>query len=504
MKLQNLLTHYANQLQEERDQAMTDGLDAPIEIPKARHLHTVGSLHIYGLELPEGRSLVQDVPFTILPSNDCEPTEGVVLGPYKNEVLVQTFDAFGETVHHCTVIPDTSGFLETAANRLTDMASKPESFTLGPAERLAPWLDPDESAQAADPRSNAATSILTTMWDVDEVERQTQIGTLLVELARLNKRVLLISPDHESLDNLAGAMAMKLRNAALPYKSLLSRYELPIVQTTNGIKLEEIGFEAHMHQFYAKANSHKVALRKKYDRFRELTPILAYKRDKQKDLNEVKLLEWRLLTSLSEWQGKIKSLDKTVADYEAIPIWKRLAMQAAGKNVETLKEYRIIYERKIQELMGEVEIAQQRIRELIPEATIPKDMRPEYDQLKEDIAKLGGTKKIREMLSAGEGTNRQAFIQNKRIVATTASRVLTDPIFKRTRFDVAIIDNAPRIPAPCLLGASGLIRERIILSGNSQDLRPWKKPGAHQTFGMWPQEFLREQLTSLSQETRVS
>ena len=130
-------------------------------------------------------------------------------------------------------------------------------------------------------------------------------------------------------------------------------------------------------------------------------------------------------------------------------------------------------------------------------------MRPEYDQLKEDIAKLGGTKKIREMLSAGEGTNRQAFIQNKRIVATTASRVLTDPIFKRVRFDVAIIDNAPKIPAPCLLGASGLIRDRIILTGNSQDLRPWKIPEAQKTFGMWPQEFLENFLKAPAPPTQV-
>ena len=48
-------------------------------------------------------------------------------------------------------------------------------------------------------------------------------------------------------------------------------------------------------------------------------------------------------------------------------------MQAAGKNVETLCEYRKLYEHNIQALMKEVEIAQQRIRELTPEATIPKD-----------------------------------------------------------------------------------------------------------------------------------
>ncbi len=478
---------------------MTQGLDAPIEIPQARRLHTIGSLHLYAVQMPEGRHLIPDVPITILPSNDCEPTEGVVLGQYNGEILIQTLDTFGETVHHFTIVPDTSGFLETASARLRDMASKPESFSLGPAERLVPWLAPSEATGVVHDRNSIAASVLTTHWSDDEAERLTRLGAILVEHARLNKRVLLISPDHESLDHLAGSIAKALRNAALPYKSLLTRYELPMLQATHGIDLHEIGFEAHMNQFYAKANSHKVALRKKYDRFRELTPILAYKRDKLKDLNEVKLLEWRLLTSLSEWQEKVKSLDKTVADYEAIPIWKRLAMQAAGKNVETLSEYRIIYEQKIQDIMKEVEIAQQRIRELVPEATIPKDMRPEYDELKEDITKLGGTKKIREMLAAGEGTNRQAFIQNKRIVVTTANRVLTDPIFKRVRFDVAIIDNAPRIPAPCLLGASGLIRERIILSGNSQDLEAWQMSETTQTLGKWPQEWLAHYLKTTPQ-----
>ena len=342
MNLLELLTHYADQLQDDRERAMTQGLDAPLEVPQARRLHTIGNLHLYAVHMPEGRHLIPDVPVTILPSNDCEPTEGVVLGQYNGEILIQTLDTFGETIHHFTIVPDTSGFLETAIARLRDMASKPESFSLGPAERLVPWLAPSEATGVVNDRSSIAASVLTTHWSDDETERLTKLGAILVEHARLNKRVLLISPDHESLDHLAGGIAKALRNAALPYKSLLSRYELPMLQTTHGIELHEIGFEAHIHQFYAKANSHKVTLRKKYDRFRELTPILAYKRDKLKDLNEVKLLEWRLLTSLSEWQAKMKSLDKTVADYEAIPIWKRLAMRAAGKNVETLSDYRII------------------------------------------------------------------------------------------------------------------------------------------------------------------
>ena len=115
-------------------------------------------------------------------------------------------------------------------------------------------------------------------------------------------------------------------------------------------------------------------------------------------------------------------------------------------------------------------MAQTRINELVPEAAVPKDMRPEFDELKEDIVHLGGAKKIREILAAEDDTNRQAFIQNRRLVVTTASRVLSDPLFSRVRFDVLLADEAPWIAAAPLLGAAGLVRERIVLSGDTRDI----------------------------------
>jgi len=138
--------------------------------------------------------------------------------------------------------------------------------------------------------------------------------------------------------------------------------------------------------------------------------------------------------------------------------------------MQSLAEYRALYEQQVQGLLGELETAKHRIDELIPEAAIPKDLRPEYHDLKDEIKKLGGTKQIRELLAAEEGTNRQAFIQNKRVVVTTAARVATDPLFTRVRFDVLIADEVPLIPAPFLLACAGLVRERIVLSGNTNDI----------------------------------
>jgi hypothetical protein len=502
MKLYDLLTLATATLTDEREVAMSRGLDAPLDIPQARHFRTVGSLHLYSCDVPPGSKFVPDIPVTLLPGNDIEPTEGYLLGWHQGKLMIQTFDHVGPTLHHCTLIPDTSGFLETGAARLSDMASKPDSFTLGPAERLVPWLDPQPLSYLAAARDGIPTTVLTTIWGDNRQARWTKLTAFIVDQVRKNKRILLVAPDHQTVDELTGAVAHALKMAAMPYRSLLCRYELPLMKDAFGMPLHEFGFEAQMYQFFAKANANKVVLRKKYDRFRELTPILAYKRDKQKDLNEVKLLEWRLLTQLSDWQGKVKGIDKILQDYDALPIWKRMGMQVAGKNIETLEEYRIIYQGKIQGLLKEVEVAQARIKELIPEATIPKDMRPEYDELKEEIKRLGGTKKIREMLAAGEGTNRQAFAQNKRIMVTTPGRILTDPLFRKVPYDLLIVDDAPRISAPLLLAATGTIRERIILSGDTTDLLPGV-PGNPSSPGLWPQAFLETLLDSTPQPTSV-
>lgn len=488
MKLLDLLQHFSTQLGTEKEEAIAQGLDDPIESPHTKKLGKAGSLHLYTLTLPSRMPVLEDIPLTIVPPGDLEPTEGYSLRRIGNDMLIQTLDTLGQSVEDNTIVPDTSGFFVTASKRLSEMAAKPESYALGPAERLAPWLDPEQAGGDGSARTGASAAILTTVWSDDQSTRWTKLGTLAVELMRKNKRVLLIAPSHQVVSELLGFFAKTFRNAALPFKSLLSCYEIPVLSQGSGISLQELGFEVQMHSFFAKSRSHKNALQSKYDRFRELTPILAYKGQKQRDLNEVKLLEWRLLSEVSDFQGKIKDIDTLVADYENLPVWKRLGMQTMGKNVDTLAEYRTIHTEKIADLMKEVEIAQARIRELLPEAAIPKDMRPEYEELKTDITRLGGTKKIREMLAAGEATNRQAFIQNKRLVIATPGRLVADPLFKRVRFDVLIAEDAPHIPAPLLLGAAGLIRERIIIAGNTQDLTPTQ--GTSGIGGLWRQSCL--------------
>ncbi len=470
MRIADLIEQYARLMGEERDAASSRGLDAPIAVTAGQRMRASGTLQVYGFDLPADAYVAEDVPITLIPPAEGEPTEGFVVHREGRRVFLQTFEAIGETVSTSTLVADTSGYYETLTRRLHDLATRPEAYTLGPAERLLPWLGPHEAGLDDARRSTASASVLATNWGEDYATRRSQLCGQILPLVRANKRVLLISPDHRRADEVLGSLARAMRAVGMQYKSLLSRYELPVLTEAAGMPLLEFGFEAQVHAFFARSHANKASLRRKYERFRELTPQLAYKAEKQRDLNEVKLLEWRLLTQLSELQGNIKEINTTLAEYEAIPIWKRLAMQTVGKNVETLGEYRTLYEQQIQHLLGELELAKARIDELMPEAAIPKELRPEYDELKEEMTRLGGMKKTRELLAAEEGTNRQAFLQNRRVLVTTASRVLVDPIFTKVRFDILIAHEAPLIPAAYLVGAASLARERIVLSGDTRDL----------------------------------
>ena len=473
MTARELIESWIRRLTVEQEQLRTAHLDQPIMPVTGRLIQTVGTLYVYELTLPTGCSLNIDTPLSIVPPDELEPIEGMVLSCRDGLAVVQTFDAIGQIIEGATIVPDRGGFLSTSTARLTEMLSQPESYRLGPADRLAPLL---EGRGGFEESGGSVSSVLTMMWSEDQTARRQKIASLSIELIRANKRILLVCPDHQAADEVAGGIARAMKAGGLNYKTWISRYEMTLSQQASGMAIQELGFEAQMHQFYAKSRADKAALRRKYERFRELTPILAYKGHKQKDLDEVRLLEWRLLTQLSDLQAKSKEANAILAEYESLPLLRRLTMQAVGKNVESLHQYLALYETQIAGLMKELDIAKARIEELAPEAAVPKDMRPEFEDLKEEIVRLGGTKKIRELLAAEEDTNRQAFIQNRRLVITTAERVLADPLFRRVRFDVLIADNAPWNWAPALLGAAGLVREQIVLTGDQRDI---------ETAGLW-------------------
>jgi hypothetical protein len=473
-----LIESWIANLEAERERLVETGQDAPVVASQGRFVRTTGGLHLYEFLIPDEVRLPLDLPVSLIPVDDTETTEGIVLRQKGQSILVQLVDNLGSDVPSVTLVPDQAGLVGTAAARLKEILAKPDLYHLGPAERLATLLQmPPREVETF----SASSSVFATLWSDDRALRRQKLGSLVMDMVRANKRVLLLSPNHEECDELVGAMGRTMKAGGLNPRTWVTRYELPMISQAAGLDLQELGFEAQMQQFYAKSQGDKASLKQKYDRFRELAPFLAQKEAKQRDLDEVRLLEWRLVTQFRELQVKLAGVDTTLKEFETLPLFQRLAMQTVGKNVDSLKQYRALYQSHMDRLNSEIDVAKGRIQQLVPEAAVPRGQRAEFEELKEHIAKLGGTKKVRELLAAEENPNRQAFVQNRRLVAATPMRVATDPLFSRVRFDVLMVDEAPQIAVPSLLAAAALVRERMIVSGDPRDIATvgrWTMPQA--------------------------
>jgi hypothetical protein len=461
-----LIESFIVRLEAERQRIGEVACDAPIIASRTRLLRTVGTLHVYEFTLPQEVRLSVDLPLSIVPPDEGESTEGIVLDQEENTVMVQANDALRPSASTVTLIPDLAGLLSTVASRLKEMITNVDAYRLGPAERLVSLFQTVQGGR----HTSTTSSTLTTIWLDDCIRRRQQLAALATELVRENKRILWLSPNHRESDEALAVVARTMKAGGLNHKTWISRYEMPLTSQPGAMDLQEVGFEVQMHHFYARSRSDQDSLRRKYERFRELSPFLAQKEEIQKDLDEVRLLEWRHVTQLRDLQVKIAEVASTLAEYEALPLLRRLGMQAVGKNVESLKQYRVLYQKQADEVNRHIDIAKARIQQLVPEAAVPRNLRAEYDELKEEVIKLGGTKKIRELLAAEADPNRQAFLQNRRLVAATPVRVASDPLFSRVRFDVLLVDEGPRIAAAPLLAAAGLVRERIVLSGDTREI----------------------------------
>lgn len=473
-----LIESWIVNLEAEQARLIETGQDAPAMASQGRLVRTTGGLHLYEFIVPGEVRLSIDLPVSLVPADDTDTTEGIILRQTGQSLLVQLVDHLGSEIPSSTLVPDHAGLVGTAAARLKEILAKPNLYHLGPAERLAALLQiPIGEVETF----SANSSVFTTLWSDDRALRRQRLGRLAMDLVRANKRILLLSPGHDDSDELVGMVGRTMKAGGLNPRTWVTRYELPLVSQAAGLDLHELSFEAQMHQFYAKSQGDKATLKRKYDRFRELTPFLAQKDAKQKDLDEVRLLEWRLVTQFRELQVKLAGVETTLKEFETLPLFQRLAMQTVGKNVESLKQYRALYQSQMDRLDSEIDVAKGRIQQLVPEAAVPRGQRAECEELKEHLAKLGGTKKVRELLAAEENPNRQAFVQNRRLVAATPTRVATDPLFSRVRFDVLMVDEAPQIAVQSLLAAAGLVRERIIVSGDPRDIAAagqWVMPQA--------------------------
>ena len=275
-----LIEFWITCLEAERACLTETAQDGPVVVSQGRLMHTTGGLHLYEFIVPADVQLSVDLPVSIVPSDEADTTEGIVLRQTGNSILIQLVDALGREVPSVTLVPDQAGLVSTSASRLKDMLAKPDLYHLGPTERLASLLQMQDVEAEAFP---SASSVFTTVWSDDQSVRRQKLGNLAMELIRANKRILLISPDHLACDEMVGMVGRTMKAGGLNHTTWITRYELPIVSQPAASIFRHWGSEAQMHQFYAKSQGNKASLRFKYEAS-ESWPLFCLRKKRSKKI----------------------------------------------------------------------------------------------------------------------------------------------------------------------------------------------------------------------------
>ncbi len=128
-----LIELWITRLEAERVRLTETGHDAPVVASQGRLVQTTGGLHLYEFIVPVDVQLSVDLPVSVIPVDETDATEGIVLRQTGNSFLVQLVDALGREVPSATLVPDQAGLVSTLVSRLKDMLAKPDLYHLGPA-----------------------------------------------------------------------------------------------------------------------------------------------------------------------------------------------------------------------------------------------------------------------------------------------------------------------------------------------------------------------------------
>ena len=125
MTAAELIESWIVNLEGEQARLVERGQDAPITASQGRFVRTTGGLHLYEFVVPNGVRMPIDLPISLVPADDTDTTEGIVLCQTGRSILVQLVDHLGSEGPSVTLVPDQAGLVGTAVARLKKILWEP-------------------------------------------------------------------------------------------------------------------------------------------------------------------------------------------------------------------------------------------------------------------------------------------------------------------------------------------------------------------------------------------
>ena len=412
------------------------------------------TIWVYSCNWDHAIPIAEEVPVTVRMQGPQAPTDGRVVGYDDDTLWLGVRNNLGAVTRPVYVRLDVNSLFLALADRFRDIERNHHSVSNRPVGRLL-----SNDGHIHNNESSPRIQMVTTP---NVAARHEKVKDIVLDGLRKNNRMLLTSAHNRDLDESLVAIVRAMRMEGLSYSTLVTRYPALVLEGKGTTDLRELAFEQQLRTNADGVRSDQATLRSLYHRYQKLVPRVAFAQEKTQDLEEIEVLEDRILDQISTLERKDTDLRIHVETYEDLPLWQRLSMQIGGKNPPTMKKMRSWCAKQLERLQKELGALQPRLSQARQEAYLSPDVWLEYEHIMESFDQRGGLEKVRSLIAQQQGTS-DHFLQRRGLVAATAGCIASHDLFNELSFDTVIVDGFDTVPLPLLIPVACPALENIIL-----------------------------------------
>ena len=301
------------------------------------------------------------------------------------------------------------------------------------------------------------------VWGPPGTGKTRTLGWMSKQFYVTNETVLIVSHANRAVDNALYHTIRSLQDSWISEQELVkkvTRYTMVLLEQIGEVKLKKYEFYERWLRWLKSIVVEKQELEKlvkEYESF-DRTIFKAQLAD-----NRLTGLEQK--TSQLEWW-------KQRLQYWMLRLKSPLEDNDQKLNLKRLSKLLVKLSRRLDKTERRLEHLQSQKNDLLEVCGPYRNHKERYEYVFKTVEAMGGIAIVKKQLRRLKYPEQVELLKDKKIIATTLSKLSMNAAFRVMTFDTVIVDEASMAPLPLLVIAACLAKKRIIITGDPQQLPP--------------------------------